>query len=63
MVAVAQLVERQPVELDVAGSSPVSHPNRLRSSVVEHELGKFEAPVQFRTEAQKKPIRLNKDNN
>lgn len=27
MVAVAQLVERQFVELNVAGSSPVSHPN------------------------------------
>ena len=30
MVAIAQLVERQIVVLDVAGSSPVSHPsNRL----------------------------------
>ena len=27
MVAVAQLVERQFVELNVAGSSPVSHPS------------------------------------
>ena len=27
MVAIAQLVERQIVVLDVAGSSPVSHPS------------------------------------
>jgi hypothetical protein len=31
MVAVVQLVERQVVILDVAGSSPVSHPNDQRS--------------------------------
>ena len=28
MVGVAQLVERQTVDLDVAGSNPVTHPNR-----------------------------------
>ncbi len=27
MVSVAQLVERQTVDLDVAGSNPVAHPN------------------------------------
>lgn len=33
MVAIAQLVERQIVVLDVAGSSPVSHPSiRKRGS-------------------------------
>ena len=31
MVAVVQLVERQVVILDVAGSSPVSHPNDQRA--------------------------------
>ena len=30
MVAVVQLVEHQIVILDVAGSSPVSHPTRVR---------------------------------
>ena len=29
MVGVVQLVERQVVILNVAGSSPVTHPNRL----------------------------------
>ena len=34
MVAIAQLVERQVVVLDVAGSSPVSHPKRLFQNYV-----------------------------
>jgi hypothetical protein len=33
MVAVVQLVEHQVVILDVAGSSPVSHPNRSEGIV------------------------------
>lgn len=32
MVAIAQLVESQLVELSVAGSSPVSHPNFMARS-------------------------------
>jgi hypothetical protein len=32
MVGVAQLVERQVVVLDVAGSSPVAHPTYFRRS-------------------------------
>src|SRR4051794_20710027 len=34
MVAVVQLVEHQVVILDVAGSSPVSHPTKLATSDV-----------------------------
>ena len=34
MVAVAQLAERRPVEANVAGSFPVSHPNRPRVRAV-----------------------------
>lgn len=34
MVAVAQLVERRPVEANVAGSNPVSHPLKFTSDFV-----------------------------
>lgn len=43
MVAVAQLVERQFVELNVAGSSPVSHP--FSSITSDHILRKTRATV------------------
>ena len=42
VAGVAQLVERQPSKLNVAGSNPVSR-FRPHSSVVEHFLGKEEA--------------------
>ena len=37
MVAIAQLVERQIVVLDVAGSSPVSHPSQALPADVADE--------------------------
>ena len=37
MVAIAQLVERQIVVLDVAGSSPVSHPDGTSCRIVSYD--------------------------
>ena len=51
MVAVVQLVERQFVVLDVAGSSPVGHPNRT-------VVGHFGAPTLLGVEAPAWAMRL-----